>query len=145
VLDADALGTLERRGFAEDTLITPHEGELAKLCETFGISSEGKRAKARALAEASGLTVLAKGPDTVLCAPDGTMRLFAPGPSWLSTAGTGDVLAGIAASRMATGASAFEAAEQAVWLQHEAARIAGAAFTADELAHAVKAAYARFL
>ena len=49
----------------------------------------------QALAEASGLTVLAKGPDTVLCAPDGTMRLFAPGPSWLSTAGTGDVLAEI--------------------------------------------------
>lgn len=145
VLDADALGLLERRAFAEDTLVTPHEGELAKLCETFGISGGGKRAKAQALAEASGLTVLAKGPDTVLCAPDGTMRLFAPGPSWLSTAGTGDVLAGIAASRMATGASAFEAAEQAVWLQHEAARIAGAAFTADELAHAVKAAYARFL
>ena len=39
----------------------------------------------------------------------------------------------------------LEAAEQAVWLQHEAAHIAGPAFIADELAHAVKAAYARFL
>lgn len=145
VLDAEALGLLERRVFTGEMLATPHEGELANLCQTYGISAQGKRAKARALAEASGLTVLAKGPDTVLCAPDGRMRLFAPGPSWLSAAGTGDVLAGIAASRMAIGLSAFEAAEQAVWLQHEAARIAGAAFTADELAQAVKTAYARFL
>jgi ADP-dependent NAD(P)H-hydrate dehydratase / NAD(P)H-hydrate epimerase len=145
VLDADALGLLERRVFTGETLATPHEGELERLCQTYGISVQGKRAKARALAEASGLTVLAKGPDTVLCAPDGRVRLFAPGPSWLSAAGTGDVLAGIAASRMATGRTAFEAAEQAVWLQHEAARIAGAAFTADELAQAVKTAYARFL
>lgn len=145
VLDADALGLIERREIAAGTLVTPHEGELAKLCETFGIAGGGKRDRARALAAASGLTVLAKGPDTVLCAPNGETRLFAPGPSWLSIAGTGDVLAGIAASRMATGLPAFDAAEQAVWLQHEAALIAGPAFTADELARAVKAAYARFL
>ncbi|WP_374405456.1 NAD(P)H-hydrate dehydratase [Pelagerythrobacter sp.] len=145
VLDADALMLLECRKFTGEALVTPHEGELAALCDTFGVSGEGKRGKAQALAAASGLTVLAKGPDTVLCAPDGTTRLFAPGPSWLSTAGTGDVLAGIAASRLATGLSAFTAAEQAVWLHHEAARIAGAAFTASELAQAVKPAYARFL
>ena len=145
VLDADALVLLDRRRFEGQVLLTPHEGELAGLCSVFGIDAAGKRARAQALAKASGATVLAKGPDTVLCAPDGATRFFAPGPTWLSTAGTGDVLAGIAASRMATGFSAFEAAEQAVWLHHEAARIAGAAFSADELAQAVKAAYARFL
>ena len=145
VLDADALVLLDRRAFAQDVLVTPHEGELARLCEAYGTAHTDKLAMARGLARASGAMVLAKGPDTALCAPDGTTRLFPSGPTWLSTAGTGDVLAGIAASRMATGASAFEAAEQAVWLHHEAAHIAGAAFTAEELAQAVKPAYARFL
>ena len=144
-LDADALILLGRRTFSQDVLLTPHEGELARLCDTYGIARADKLAMARSLAKASGATVLAKGPDTVLCAPDGTTRLFPPGPTWLSTAGTGDVLAGIAASRMATGASTFEAVEQAVWLHHEAAHVAGAAFTAEELAQAVKTAYARFL
>lgn len=145
VLDADALILLGRRAFAQDVLVTPHEGELARLCEAYGVTGTNKLAMSRGLARASGATVLAKGPDTALCAQGGTTRLFPSGPTWLSTAGTGDVLAGIAASRMATGASAFEAAEQAVWLHHEAAHIAGAAFTAEELAHAVKPAYARFL
>lgn len=145
VLDADALLLLDRREIAAEALATPHEGELERLCETFGIERGAKLSMARRLAEASGLTVLAKGPDTMLCAPDGETRLFPPGPTWLSTAGTGDVLAGIAASRMATGASAFAAAEQAVWLHHEAAHVAGAAFNAEELAQAVKTAYARFL
>lgn len=145
VLDADALILPGPRRFARETLLTPHEGELESLCRLFGVDGGSKRAKAQELARKSGAVVLAKGPDTLLCAPDGRLRLFPPGPSWLSAAGTGDVLAGVAASRMATGAGAFLAAEQAVWLHHEAARIAGVAFSADDLAKAVKAAYARFL
>lgn len=145
VLDADALALLERHVFGQETLLTPHEGELDGLCRAFGVEGTSKREKACALARASQAVVLAKGPDTCLCAPDGTLRLFPPGPSWLATAGTGDVLAGIAASRMASGESAFAAAEQAVWLHHEAALIAGQAFTAGQLAQAVKGAYARFL
>lgn len=145
VLDADALHLLAPRRFERETLLTPHEGELERLCRAFDVAGEGKRAKAKELARKSGAVVLAKGPDTLLCTPDGGVILFPPGPSWLSAAGTGDILAGIAASRMATGCSAALAAEQAVWLHNEAARIAGVAFSADDLAQAVKAAYARFL
>jgi ADP-dependent NAD(P)H-hydrate dehydratase / NAD(P)H-hydrate epimerase len=148
VIDADALHLLDDDLLeGVDTsrvLLTPHEGELAALCRTFGVPEGDKRTRAQALADTTGLTVLAKGPDTLLAAP-GRLAFFARAPSWLSVAGTGDVLAGIAASRMALGLTLFEAAGQAVWLHAEAARAAGAALTADDIALSVSTAYTQLL
>lgn len=148
VLDADALHLLDPSmvsGVDTSAIsVTPHEGELAQLCEAFGIEAEGKLPKAQALNAQTGMTVLAKGPDTVLVG-DAETRFFERGPAWLSAAGTGDVLAGISASRLAMHGDAARALEEAVWLQHEAARIAGAAFTAGDLACAVKPALEAFL
>ncbi len=142
VLDADALrlvsGHLMDKG--TQVLATPHDGELETLCKNFGVIATGRQARAQALAAASGMVVLAKGPDTVIAAPDGRLVLASPATSWLSVAGTGDVLAGIAVSRMATGADPFTAACEAAWLHCEAARLCGPAFTADELAQSVSAA-----
>jgi NAD(P)H-hydrate repair Nnr-like enzyme with NAD(P)H-hydrate dehydratase domain len=91
------------------------------------------------------MVVLAKGPDSVVAAPDGRIALAPPAPSWLSVAGSGDVLAGIAVSRMAGGKGPFEAACEAVWLHGEAAHQCGAAFTPLELAEAVSGALAACL
>jgi NAD(P)H-hydrate repair Nnr-like enzyme with NAD(P)H-hydrate dehydratase domain len=89
--------------------------------------------------------VIAKGPDTVIAAPDGR-TVLAPSPTqWLATAGTGDVLAGIAAARLAATGDPFAAACEAVWLHGEAAHLAGRAFTASELAREVAGAYAAAL
>jgi len=149
VLDADALHLLDDdllEGVdCSRLLLTPHDGELARLRETFGVAPGDKIDVARALAETTGLTVLAKGPDTLLAAPDGRLAFFPLAPIWLASAGTGDVLAGICASRMAAGAPPFTAAGEAVWLHVEAAQIAGPAITADDLVHSVSAAYAHFL
>ncbi len=147
VLDADALVLLDPDMLQEgaDYLATPHDGELETLCRTFAVVATGRQERAQALAKVSGMVVCAKGPDTIIAAPDGRLALATPSPSWLSTAGTGDVLAGIAASRMATGRDAFEAAREAVWLHGEAARQCGPAFTADELADAVSGAIAAAL
>lgn len=148
VIDADALHLLDDdllEGIdASRILVTPHEGEFAALCRTFGVAEGGKRDRAEALTETTGLTVLAKGPDTLLAAP-GRRAFFAAAPSWLSAAGTGDVLAGICAARLAAGANAFQAAGEAVWIHGEAARVARPAFTADDLVHSVSGAYAHFL
>ncbi|MDN3645268.1 NAD(P)H-hydrate dehydratase [Pontixanthobacter aestiaquae] len=147
VLDADAIVLLKPDMLRGDGtyIATPHEGELEQLCRSFAVLASGKREKAQALATASGMVIVAKGPDTIIAAPDGRMALAGPASSWLSTAGTGDVLAGIAASRLATRADPFEAACQAVWLHSEAARLAGPAFTATELAGKVADAYAACL
>lgn len=144
VLDADALILLDPETLPEGkpVLATPHDGELESLCRAFGVIAEGRRARALALARSSGMVVLAKGPDSCVAAPDGRLALGPPAPSWLSVAGTGDVLAGIAASRMATGADPFTAAAQALWLHGEAARRAGPAFTPSQLAERVPEALA---
>ncbi|MFM2371259.1 MAG: hypothetical protein RIS85_981, partial [Pseudomonadota bacterium] len=78
-------------------------------------------------------------------APDGALVLAPRASSWLSVAGTGDVLAGTIASRLAVHGHALRAAEEGLWLHAEAARLRGAAFTAGELAHAVKAAFREFV
>lgn len=147
VLDADALTLLAPNmlGRKVPWLATPHDGELETLCRTFGVIAEGRRARALALARVSGMVVLAKGPDSLVAAPDGRLALGTPAPSWLSVAGTGDVLAGIAASRMATGADPFTAACEALWLHGEAARRARPAFTPSQLAERVSEALAAAL
>lgn len=147
VIDADALTLLTPALLPKGKPIvaTPHDGELETLCRSFGVIAEGRRARALALARVSGMVVLAKGPDTCIAAPDGRLALGTPAPSWLSVAGTGDVLAGIAASRMAGGADPFTAATQAVWLHSEAARRAGPAFTPSQLAERVQEALAACL
>ncbi|MEX0342967.1 MAG: NAD(P)H-hydrate dehydratase [Erythrobacter sp.] len=148
VLDADALhlldGELLDSADPARLCITPHEGELARLCETFGITVEGKLERARELQQATGLTVLAKGPDTIL-ESDVMTSFFPRGSSWLSVAGTGDVLAGVTASRLAVHGEPGRACEEAVWLHHEAALLASTAFAAGDLARAVKPAMAAFL
>jgi ADP-dependent NAD(P)H-hydrate dehydratase / NAD(P)H-hydrate epimerase len=149
VLDADALVMLAPRMLAERTaplIATPHEGELLALERAFDLGGAGSKAeRVTALAKASGMVAVAKGADTVVAAPDGRLALAPRAPSWLSTAGTGDVLAGTIASRLAAGVEPFEAACQGVWLHAEAARLCGAVFTAGELAGAIPAAYAACL
>ncbi len=147
VLDADALMLLTPAMLARAApmLATPHDGELEALCRSFGVIAETRRDRALALARVSGMVVLAKGPDSIVAAPDGRLALGQPAPSWLSVAGTGDVLAGIAASRMANGAEPFAAACEALWLHGEAARRAGAAFTPTQLAERVSEALAACL
>lgn len=147
VVDADALVLLEPAMLTRKvpTLVTPHDGELETLCRHFGVIAEGRRQRAMALAKVSGMVVLAKGPDSMIAAPDGRLALGLPAPSWLAVAGTGDVLAGIAASRMAGGSDPFTAACEALWLHGEAARKAGPAFTPSQLAERVSEALAACL
>lgn len=149
VLDADALILLERGdtgGRDPSLIVTPHEGELDRLEKTFGLAGDGsKPRRTAALAQAMDAVVVAKGPDTVIAAPDGRLTFAGEASPWLSTAGTGDVLAGLIASRLATGASALDAAVQAVQLHARAARLAGPAFTASQLARAVPEAFGEML
>jgi hydroxyethylthiazole kinase-like uncharacterized protein yjeF len=148
VADADALTLLAPElleGRSAPLILTPHAGELARLVKSFAIEAEGKVAQAHALAWAAQAVVVAKGPDTVIAAPDGRTVLAPSSSSWLAIAGTGDVLAGATASRLAATHDPYRAACEAVWLHGEAAYLAGPAFLASELAKAVSRAYAAAL
>lgn len=145
VLDADALmlaTPADVKARARATILTPHEGEFAAM---FPGLSGSKLVRARAAAEQSGAVILLKGADTVIAAPDGRAKLLPPLPGWLASAGTGDVLAGLAVAALAGSGDAFDAATTAAWLHGEAARLAGPALIADDLPAFVAGAIARCL
>lgn len=140
VLDGDALRQVTPQavaGRAAPTILTPHDGEFAAL---FGALPGSKIDRVRAAAARADAVVIAKGADTVIAAPDGTVRIAGGASPWLSTAGTGDVLAGIVAAQLARGLAPLAAAEAAVWLHGEAARRADPAFVADALVARLPAA-----
>jgi hydroxyethylthiazole kinase-like uncharacterized protein yjeF len=142
VIDGDALHLLddalfariEARSAEQPVILTPHAGEFKAL---FGDYSGSKLDAARAAAARSGAVVVFKGPDTVVAHPDGRTRTATHANTWLSTAGTGDVLAGAVGTMLAGAARA--PAEAGVWLHAEAARRLGGAFLADDLALALSA------
>ncbi|WP_260599132.1 NAD(P)H-hydrate dehydratase [Sphingomonas endolithica] len=145
VIDGDALHLLKGARLSQlatrnaPAILTPHAGEFDAL---FGTDAASKVERARAAAMQSGATIVFKGADTVIASPDGDVRVATGASPWLSTAGTGDVLAGTIAAMLAAGLSPLEAAAAGVWLHAEAARRCGPAFIADDLAQALSAARA---
>ncbi len=132
LVDADGLTILsEHRDLLPrqpPTLITPHAGELARLLGTEAANVEARRLEhARRAAAELGVTVLLKGSTTVVVDRRGGPAFVNPtGTPWLATAGSGDVLSGLAGSLLAQGLPPAEAGMTAAYLHGLAARLAAA-------------------
>jgi len=150
VVDGDGLTALGLdaatvlAGRRAPTVLTPHDGELARL--TGQPPGPDRIAEVRALAATVGAVVLAKGPTTVVAAPDGRVRLVRAGDERLATAGTGDVLTGVVAALLAAGLDPLDAAAVGAHVHGLAGRTAppvGA--VASDVVDGIPAALARLL
>lgn len=127
ILDADAISA-----FAEGpdrlfglisgpTLMTPHDGEFRRLFPDLAGKAD-KLGRVRRAAARSCATILLKGPDTVIAAPDGRAVINVHASPALATAGSGDVLSGIAGGFLAQGLAPLAAAAAAAWVHGECPR-----------------------
>ncbi len=138
------------------TLLTPHAGELARLLSRLDAPVDratvvgAPLAHVRRLADLTNSTVLLKGATTLVAAPsrsDLPVRAQADAPSWLATAGSGDVLAGLAGTLLASGLSPLDSGSVAALVHGLAADAAnpGGPIRALGVAHAIPALVAALL
>jgi len=126
VLDADALNTLAKipnwwQQLAEDAILTPHPGEMARLLGVSVCEVQSDRVGiAKQVAQEWHKTIVLKGAYTVVAAPDGRAMISPIANPGLASAGTGDVLTGAIAGLLAQGLSLFDAAALGVYLHGEA-------------------------
>jgi len=136
VLDADALTCFAEEpkllyaALHEKCVLTPHEGEFAKL---FPGLPGGRLERAEAAAALTGAAILLKGPDTILARAGRTTVVNTHATPWLATAGAGDVLAGIIAGLLAQGMDALDAACAGAWIHGEAGERVGPGLVAPDI------------
>jgi ADP-dependent NAD(P)H-hydrate dehydratase / NAD(P)H-hydrate epimerase len=127
-----------------DIVLTPHEGEFGRLFPDL-VARPSKVVRALDAARRSGCTIVLKGSDSVVAAPEGASVVAAGAPATLATAGSGDVLAGIVTGLLGLRMSPFQAAAMGVWLHGQAAEGFGLGLIAEDLPGRLPGALAKAL
>lgn len=138
---------------ANSILLTPHAGEAARVLNQVGVEVQRSDVEsrpafyARLMAKLTDSTVLLKGPTTLVASPDGDLFSQNDGTPWHATAGSGDVLAGIAGALMAQGVDAPLAGAMAAYIHGVAGARAstGGPIAAGDIAKATPTAIADLL
>lgn len=139
LVDADGLTVFEGdpEGLYDELhdacVLTPHMGEFRRIFPGLLEETGEKVAAARAASERAGCTILVKGAETVIAAPDRAPVVNRHASPFLATAGSGDVLAGIIAGLMAQGMLPALAAEAGAWLHGEASLRRGPGLISEDL------------
>lgn len=148
VIDGGGLTALAQHGGLTggrpDIVLTPHEGEFARLFPDLA-GTGSKLERARTAAARYGCTLVLKGADTIIAGPNGLAVLSDLAPPTLATAGSGDVLAGAVAGLLALGLPPLQAASMAAWLHAQAAMGQGLGLIAEDLPDRLPAALAAAL
>ncbi|MBU3805712.1 MAG: NAD(P)H-hydrate dehydratase [Candidatus Fournierella pullistercoris] len=127
VLDADALNAVAGlpqlpRPVERTLVLTPHPGEMARLCGlTIAEVNANRESIAAGYARANQCVVVLKGHHTIVAGPDGQVLRNSTGNPGLARGGSGDVLSGMIGSFLAQGLSPLHAAACGVWLHGAAA------------------------
>ncbi len=147
VVDADAINILAeypalQRLLPKGSILTPHDGELARLVGRWTSQREKIEAVVR-LAKDLSVVVVSKGAHTMVCLPDGTMWFNSTGNPFMAKAGSGDVLTGLLAGLMARGYTPQDAARIGVYHHGlagdmAAAGISGESFCSNDLIPLIK-------
>jgi NAD(P)H-hydrate epimerase len=134
VVDADGLNALADdpfllAGLGVPLLLTPHPGEMARLCGTSTAAVQADRIGIAAAKAADWkATVLLKGARTVVAAPEAPPAIIPTGNPGLATGGTGDVLTGLCGALLAGGLPPFAAGRVGAWVHGRAGDLAAARF-----------------
>jgi len=146
VLDADVFSLFrdQAQNFFQalrpSDVLTPHRGEFQRVFPELLEVTPNRIAAAKAAAILARATVLLKGPDTVIAAPDGRCAVNGAGTPYLATAGSGDVLAGVIAGLLAQGMDSFLAASAGAWLHGQCGEALGPGLIAEDLPSALPGA-----
>lgn len=158
VLDADALSSFEQnpdvlfnaiKTSNKPVVMTPHTGEFLRLfnmtARSLDTELSSKVELTKQASAKSGAIIVYKGHDTVIACPDGTAVVNTNAPSWLATAGSGDVLAGTICGLLGQGLALEESNHQdsiltafhltcaAVWIHAQAANLFGIGLIAGDI------------
>ena len=130
VLDADGLNAVAGRlellvARKAPTVLTPHEGEFARLCGC-DLPVESREEAAREFAKAHNCVLVLKGHRTVTAAPDGRVWVNTTGNPGMAKGGSGDVLAGMILALLGQGFVPEQSAAMAVWLHGRAGDLCAA-------------------
>ncbi len=134
VIDADGLNAIaenmdilrkHKNRLSCNIVVTPHPGEMSRLCGTSVEAVENDRTGAAVeFAEEYGVVTVLKGKDTVIAAPDGRVHVNNSGNSAMATGGMGDVLSGVIGSFMGQGLDTYRAAVLGVFVHGVAGDLA---------------------